>query len=74
MAKYYFPNIDTTFEDVELEKINPVFYIGDPWVLVFVDIKNTGVNMLIGTMENTEDWGDDEVIQFAQTELEKYKV
>ena len=77
MIKYKFENFNVELIDPIIESVTPTFTIGDEFVSVSATLNANGnklFNVKLGQMENTDTWGDAEVLQFAQSELEKFKV
>ena len=77
MKKYRFENFNVELIDATIESVQPTHIIGSYTVSVTATLNANGnklFNVSLGEMDNTEDWGDDEVLAFAVAQLEKFKV
>tara|TARA_R110000772_G_scaffold257476_1_gene374334 strand:- start:35 stop:268 length:234 start_codon:yes stop_codon:yes gene_type:complete len=77
MAKYKFPNFNAELIDPIIETVKPSYVLGDETVKISATL-NANENKLfwvyLGEMENTDDWTDVEVMDFALQQLETFKV
>ncbi len=74
---YYLPFQRATVEKPTLENITATYGIGLDGVNVTANIRANGclIGFVdLGQMENTDNWTDEDVINFANLALEKFKV
>lgn len=77
MAKYKFENFNVELIDPVIESVKASYKLESNGVNITATLNANGnklFNVHLGQMENTDTWGDEEVMQFAQSELEKYKI
>ena len=76
MAKYLIPDF-CEMESPIIENLMSSFKLGDEFVKVtgtLVDKQYRFEPVEFGQMPNTDNWGDADVLEFAQQQLEKFKV
>lgn len=77
MAKYRFENFKTELVNPTIETLRASYEISSGKVNVMATLnanENKVFHVLLGQMENTENWGDKEVSEFAEKQLENFKV
>jgi hypothetical protein len=77
MTKYKFQNFNVELIDPVIETVKPSYVLGSETVIVTATLNASGnrlFGVFLGQMENTEDWGDKEVMAFAVVQLETFKV
>lgn len=77
MAKYKFENFNVELIDPTIESVKSSFSIGSEFVNITATLnanENKLFGVYLGQMENTDSWGDDEVMQFATEQLETFKI
>lgn len=77
MMKYKFDNFKIELIDPIIEDVTPTFTIGSEFVQVSATLNANGNKLFgvyLGQMENTDTWGDEEVMQFATEQLETFKI
>lgn len=77
MAKYKFENFNVELINPTIESVKSSFSIGDEFVKVTATLnanENKLFGVYLGQMENTDNWGDEEVIQFATEQLKTFKI
>ena len=74
---YKFPNFQAELIDPIIEDVRSSFVIGGQAVQVSATLNANGNKLYhvdLGVMDNTDNWGDDEVMAFAVAQLETFKV
>ena len=74
---YKFENFSAELVNPTIENVQPTYEIGSDTVNVTATLNANGnklFNVNLGQMDNTEDWGDDEVLAFAVAQLETFLV
>ena len=75
--KYRFDNFNAELTDPTIESVSTSFVLGDDYVAIHA-VLNANDNRLfgvhLGQMENSDNWGDAEVMDFAIKQLETFKV
>lgn len=74
---YRFPNFSAELIDPTIELVQPSYVIGGQAVQVSATLNANGNKLFgvdLGVMDNTDNWGDDEVMAFAVAQLETFKV
>lgn len=76
MKKYRFESLGIEVTDPIIENVFASYTIGMDSVILIVELKTKDIsfNVALDEMPNTNDWGDDEVMDFALQQLEKYKI
>jgi len=76
MKKYRFESLGIEVTDPIIENVFASYTIGMDSVILIVELKSKDIsfNVALDEMPNTNYWGDDEVMDFALQQLEKYKV
>jgi len=77
MKKYRFENFNIELIDATIESVKPTYEIGSEFVQVHATLNASGnklFGVFLGQMENTDDWGDEDVMSFAVTQLETFKI
>ena len=77
MATYRFTQFNVDLVDPTFYAVSAEYVVGQPEVKIYAtletpDSKLYGVEL--GTMANTDTWGDDEVMNQAITELETHRI
>ena len=75
--KYKFENFNVELLDPKIEAVKPSYILGSDTVKVHATLnanENKLFGVYLGEMENTDNWGDVEVMAFAVAQLEKFKV
>ena len=75
--RYRFENFNVELVNPIIENVTPTFTIGSEFVQVSATLnanENKLFNVFLGSMENTEDWSDSEVMDFATAQLETFKI
>lgn len=77
MKKYIFENFNVELVDAVIESVQPTYTLGSEFVQVHATLNANGSKLFgvfLGQMENTDDWGDEEVMSFAVAQLETFLV
>lgn len=72
--KIYLSQFDLELINPTVEKITPMYSIGEDEATVSVDLKAEGAtkyNVQLLGFPNTDDWGDEEVTAWVNEELKK---
>jgi hypothetical protein len=74
---YKFPNHNAELIDPIIEKVRSSFEIGDEHVSVSAVLNSNGNKLFwvdLGQMPNTEDWTDEDLLNFAANALKEYEI
>ena len=74
---YKFENFNVELVNPIIENVTPTFTVGDEFVQVSATLNANGnklFGVFLGSMDNTDNWSDDEVMDFAVNALETFKV
>lgn len=77
MATYRIEPLGIELINPTIEKVTPTYTVGGDFVEVYASLKVDGMNpksVYMGQMENTDSWGDEEVMKFATKQLETFKI
>jgi hypothetical protein len=76
MKKYRFESLGIEVTDPIIKNVFASYTIGMDSVILIVELKSKDIsfNVALDEMPNTNYWGDDEVMDFALQQLEKYKI
>lgn len=75
--KYRFENFNVELVNPTIEELTASYSLDGLTVQINATLnanENKLFNVYLGDMENTEDWNDAEVMAFATTQLETFKV
>ena len=75
--KYKFENFSAELVKPTIETVTPSYSIGSDSVSITATLnanENKLFGVFLGEMENTDGWGDDEVMNFALNALETFLV
>ena len=75
--KYKFENFSAELVNPTIETVTPSYSIGSDSVSITATLNandNKLFGVFLGKMPNTEEWTDDDVMNFATKELEKFRV
>ena len=77
MKKYRFENFNVELVNPTIETLTPTYSIGSETVKVHATLnanENRLFGVFLGEMENTDGWGDSDVMDFAVNQLETFLV
>lgn len=77
MTKYKFQNFNVELINPTIEDLKASYTIDSVNVQVYATLnanENKLFGVYLGEMENTDNWGDSEVMDFAVVQLETFKV
>lgn len=75
--EYKFENHRAVLVDPIIESVSSSFAIGDEFVSVEAVLSANGNKLYgvsLGQMPNSDTWGDEELMTFAQTALDNFKI
>ena len=77
MTKYKFQNFNVELIDPVIETVKPSYVLGSDTVNITAALnanENRLFEVYLGEMENTDNWTDNDVMEFATKQLENFKV
>jgi hypothetical protein len=77
MTKYKFQNFNVELIDPVIETVKPSYVLGSDTVNITAALNANGNRLFevyLGEMENTDNWTDNDVMEFATKQLENFKV
>ena len=75
--KYKFEQFNVELIDPKIKEVQASYKLDSDMVQVNATLDANGnklFNVFLGEMENTDNWGDDDIMDFALQQLEKFKV